>query len=108
MRFLFNENIPEEIREMKIAGFSSNKSRSKMQSLFICENDNIDIRNLLHNNKSSLRTLQLALDNIKDGYQFDDDVADKKISSIEHAVNSLNSSLFFYNDLLTQLIKSEN
>lgn len=46
-------------------------------------------RRRLHDHRTALNTLQSAVDNLNDGYRFDDNYADLKLIAIERALGTI-------------------
>ena len=57
----------------------------------------------LHDTRSALRTLRLAVEAIRSGYRFDDSTADSKLASMEKAVGVLEREI---KDLLSRAHKA--
>lgn len=63
------------------------------------DQQHIDLNRKIHNLKSSLRTFKNVVENLKDGYQFDDQFAEAKIKLIEKATENLQPEI----DLLSRI-----
>lgn len=101
MKIIKSDKISSDLKK-KIFEDLDHQSSDDMMGIIIfpSKSTDIDSRNkIIHDLRSSIRTLKNAVENLQDGYQFNDKMASLKIQAIERSVIQLEKHAFVVEEI---------
>ena len=97
MKIIKDAEISEELKKTIVESFDCNENSVEADTkigILLFDSESQESRNkIIHDIRSGIRTLKNAVENLQEGYKFDDNMAELKIQAIDRSVSQLEKHL---------------